>query len=105
MAESRPEPTGTEAMAFQVVLHRLDTVQGEIHEMKDVVQQLLAKIVDLLEARGKQSEVPVATWEHLYAEVQQEAEADGVAPVAMTGPVPPPKRRGFLGWFTRETSS
>jgi hypothetical protein len=101
MPESAPESTGVEAMAFQVVLSKLGALQEEMQAMQRTVQQmlpLLTKIVGLLEAQGQQPEVPVATYEQHYAELQPSPESES-APTHVVGA---PKRPLFTwAWFTR----
>lgn len=86
-------------MAFQMVLRKLEDVEQAMGQMLP----LLTKIVTLLETKEKPAEVPVAAFTQIYPEMQAETEV--AAPPLMTGSVPPPKPRGFLGWFTRETAS
>jgi hypothetical protein len=107
MATGRPEPSSTEAMAFQLVLSELRTHQEDLKALQQTVQQmlpLLAKIVGLLEAQGKQSDVSVATWDETY----------DVAEVLPAPPdedaQPPAEARVVLGsqrlarWLYKETS-
>jgi hypothetical protein len=98
MAASRPEPSSTEAMAFQLVLSKLDMLQQTVQQQV----ALLAKIVGLLEAQGRQPEVPVATWDETY-----DAPEDApVEPINVTPASPRP--RALLGsqrlaqWFVKE---
>jgi hypothetical protein len=98
MSPAQPEPSGTEAMAFQLVLAELHAHQEDLRALQQTVQQmlpLLAKMVGLLEAQGKQPEVPVATWDQMYAEAQAVPALpgeDAPAPqVSRAVPVPGPQ--------------
>jgi hypothetical protein len=105
MATTRPEPSGTEAMAFQLVLAELRAHQKGLQALQQAQQQqltLLAKIVGLLEAQGRQPAVPVATWEETYAAPEDAP----VEPINVTPASPRP--RALLGsqrlaqWFVKE---
>jgi hypothetical protein len=106
MPESAPEHSGVEAMAFQVVLSKLGAVQEEVQALQRTVQQmlpLLTKIVGLLEAQGKQPEVPVATYDQLYTELQPPPESESTQSEVLL-----PRTRVLFGsrrlleWFTRK---
>lgn len=107
MAESGPEPANVETMAFQLVLAELRTHQEDLRGLQQTVQQmlpLLAKIVGLLEAQGHQPEVPVATWDQIYAPAE-----DASVPPVEDDPVPDEAQvRVMFGsqrlgrWFLRE---
>jgi hypothetical protein len=106
MAESIPASTGVEAMAFQVVLSKLGAVQEDMQALQHTVQQmlpLLTKIVGLLEAQGQQPEVPVATYEQMYTELQPPPESES-APLA--GDEPRPRvlfgSRRLWQWFVHK---
>jgi hypothetical protein len=99
-------------MAFQLVLAELHAHQDDLKALQQTVQQmlpLLAKIVGLLEAHGHQPEVPVATWDQMYAG----AEAVLAPPVHVAVNATPvaPTLRALLGpkwlaqWFVKETPS
>jgi hypothetical protein len=68
MAEPREGPDSLEGMAFQLVLHKLGSLERAIQAMPP----LLKKIVDHLEAQTKQPEVEVATYAQLYPEWPQD---------------------------------
>jgi hypothetical protein len=90
MPASPPERSSVEAMAFQVVLAELGALQRDMQAMQQAVQQmlpLLTKIVGLLEAQGQQPEVPVATYDQLYTELQPPPESEST-PVAVDEPRP-----------------
>jgi len=73
---------------------------------------LLAKIIAHLEAQAKQPEVPIATYDQLYAKYleapeEDAEEADTAAPVIEVTAAPPPKgqhRRRVWRWFVKETA-
>ncbi len=100
MAEAPQGPDGLESMAFQLLLHKVTSLE---HAMQ-AIPPLLKKIVDQLEAQAKQPDVPVATYAQLYPELHEGAsEAEEVIDVvAETPPLPQARRRRFLGWFLKE---
>jgi hypothetical protein len=100
------EPAGEmTAMAFQLILARLRTLEDAFDTRMLAQEQalgqivpLLAKMVTHLEAQAATPPVPVATFEQIYPELQDEAPSDANA-VA----VPPPVVRGRLRqWLTQE---
>src|SRR5262249_11164672 len=99
MAEAPQGPGGLESMAFQVLLHKVSTLE---HAMQ-AIPPLLKKIIDQLEAQQQQPGVPVATYAQLYPEVQDEAPKtpEVIDVVATPAPAPQGKRRRFLGWFLK----
>jgi hypothetical protein len=100
MAEPHDASDGLEAMAFQLLLHKLTSVEQAMH----AIPPLLTKIIDQLEAQAKQPDVPVASYSQLYPQLQEgTAESGDVIEVhAETPPVPQGKRRRVWRWFTKE---
>ena len=95
------KPDGTEAMAFQMILHKLTGVEQAMR----AIPPLLTKIITQLEAQAKQPDVPVASYTQLYPQLQAgTAESKDVIEVAAaeTPPVPQGKRRRVWRWFTKE---
>ena len=96
------KPDGTEAMAFEVILHKLTSVEQAMR----AIPPLLHKIITQLEAQAKQPDVPVASYTQLYPQLQEgTAENDDVIEVAAaetSPPVPQDKRRRLWRWFTKE---
>jgi hypothetical protein len=68
MPEPREGPDSLEGLAFQLILHKLVSVERAMQG----IPPLLKKIVDQLEAQTKQPEVPIATYAQLYPELPQE---------------------------------
>jgi len=108
MADAPGSPDGLEAMAFQLLLHKVTNLEHAVQSLPP----LLKKIIDHLEAQAKQPEVPIATYEQLYAKYLEAPEEDAdaeatAAPVIEVTAAPPPKgqhRRRVWWWFVKETS-
>ena len=103
MAEAPKGPDGLETMAFQLLLHKVTSLEQAVHSLPP----LLKKIIDQLEAQVKQPDVPIATYAALYPEFQEKASAceeviDVVAPAAPKAPPAPQARWRFWRWFLRE---
>ena len=103
MAEAPTGPDGLETMAFQLLLHKVTSLEQAVHSLPP----LLKKIIDQLEAQGKQPDVPIATYAELYPEFQEEASAceeviDVVAHPAPKAPPAPQARWRFWRWLLRE---
>ena len=100
MAAPPEGPDGLEAMAFQLLLHKITSLEQAVHRLPP----LLKKIIDQLEAQGTQPDVPVATYAQLYPELQEEApeDAEVIDLVATPAPVPQERRRRFWHWFLKE---
>jgi hypothetical protein len=96
MPEPQDGPDSLEAMAFQLLLQKVTNLERAMASMPP----LLKKIVDQLEAQGKQPEVEVASYSDLYPELPQAAgEQPGAKQDAPTrGPAP----RRWWRWFLRE---
>jgi hypothetical protein len=105
MPEPHEGPDGLEAMAFELLLHKVTGLERAMQS----IPPLLKKIIDQLEAQTKQPDVPVATYAQLYPELQEEepegtATAEQDAPVAVDASASalPVRRRRFWHWFMRE---
>ena len=106
MAEAPKGPDGLETMAFQLLLHKVTSLEQAVHSLPP----LLKKIIDHLEAQAKQPDVPIATYEQLYAKYLEapEEDADAEAPAAPVSEVtaaPPPQshqRWRVWRWFVKE---
>lgn len=93
MAPPPPQSDRTEALAFQLILDKLVTLEQAVTGLVP----LLEKIVRHLEAQKPPADVPIATPAQLYAELRESE------PVAVEGtPIPaevvPPRR---LRWGMR----
>ena len=99
MSEPHDGPDGTEAISFTTLLHKMIALE---HAMK-TIPPLLKKIIDHLEAQGKQPEVPVATYAQLYPMLEAQKEESAVIE-ATAAPVPtaPPRKRRAWHWFVKE---
>ena len=104
MAEPHEGPDGLEGLAFQLILHKLLTLE---RAMQGTVP-LLQKIVAHLEAQTQQPEVPIATYAQLYPELPQDEGAgqvdttqDGPQKVEAGSPILPGRRR-LWQWFVKE---
>lgn len=87
-------PDGLEAMAFQLLLHKIARIEQAIQG----IPPLLAKIVDHLEAQTQQPAAPTATYAQLYPGVHEASKAaETPAPV-----LPRPTRRRWWRWLVRE---
>jgi hypothetical protein len=96
MPEPPEGPDSLEGMAFQLILHKLATLERAMASMPP----LLKKIVDQLEAQGTQPEVEVATYAQLYPELPQE---EGKAPQTGETAAPPrPVKRRVWHWFLKQ---
>jgi len=93
MAETPDGPDSLEGMAFQLILHKL----GSLERAMQALPPLLAKIVDQLEAQTRHPEVPIATYAQLYPDLPT---ADGAA--AQTPTANPAPRRRLWRWFMKE---
>ena len=94
---------GTEAMAFELILHKLMTLEQDMR----AIPPLLAKIITQLEAQAKQPDVPVARYDALYPALHEGAAEDTeevVEVVATPTPVPQGKgkRRRLWHWLLKE---
>ena len=103
MADRHDSPDNVEGMAFQLLLQKVTGVEQAIQSMVP----LLKKIIDHLEAQGKQEDVPVATYAHLYPELQEgeasETETAGeVIDVTPTPQAAVAAPRRFWRWFTKD---
>jgi hypothetical protein len=100
MTEVPQGPDGLETMAFQLLLHKVTSLERAMQ----AIPPLLKKIIDQLEAQAKQPDVPVATYAQLYPEVQEDAPATPQVLDVVATPAPAPQaRRRVLGWFLKET--
>ena len=103
MTEVPQGPDGLESMAFQLILHKLTSLEQAMH----AIPPLLKKIIDQLEAQATQPDVPIATYAQLYPELHEGAsETEDLievvaAPVPEAPPVPQARWR-FWHWFLRE---
>ena len=66
-------PDGLEAMAFQLLLHKIARIEQAIQG----IPPLLAKIVDHLEAQTQQPAAPTATYAQLYPGVHEASQGGG----------------------------
>jgi hypothetical protein len=104
MAEPHEGPDGLEGLAFQLILHKLLTLE---RAMQGTVP-LLQKIVAHLEAQTQQPEVPIATYAQLYPELSKDEDdghPDETPSVTQTGAADNatmPRRRRLWQWFLRE---
>jgi hypothetical protein len=100
MAEAPGSPDGLEAMAFQLLLHKVTNLEHAVQSLPP----LLAKIIAHLEAQAKQPEVPIATYAQLYPELQEEAAEETGAVMEVTPMVADTtrRRRRFWHWFVKE---
>jgi len=106
MPEPHERPDGMEAMAFQLLLQKMTALEYAVQGLPP----LLKKIIDHLEAQAKQPEVPIATYEQLYAKYLEAPEEDAdaeatAAPVIEVTAAPPPKshqRWRVWRWFVKE---
>jgi hypothetical protein len=96
MAEPAQEPDGIESMAFQLLLHKVTTLERAMQG----IPPLLKKIIDHLEAQTKQPEVEVATYTQLYPELPQEEEE--TPQTGETARPPLPRKRRVWQWFLKE---
>jgi hypothetical protein len=101
MSDPHEPPDRLEAMAFQLVLQKLTTLEQAVHALPP----LLGKIIAHLETQSQRPEVEIATYGQLYPEVQ---EVPVVAPVAAAAeehapalPAPRPRAR-LWRWFLKE---
>ena len=93
MADHESKPS-TEAMAFQLILHKLGTLERQLQ----AIPPLLEQMVTCLEGQTKVAEVAVATYEHLYPALQDKT---AEAPDKTTEVAPTPPRRRVWQWFMR----
>lgn len=101
MDEILKDEAVVEAMAFQILLHKVTALERDVHSMIP----LLAKIIDHLEAQGKQPEVPVASYAELYPMLvaeEHEGEVIAAQPHALPIPVPRPWKANLWHWFLKE---
>ncbi len=103
MTEVPQGPDGLESMAFQLILHKLTSLEQAMH----AIPPLLKKIIDQLEAQATQPDVPIATYAQLYPELHEGASEteDLIEVVAAPVPEAPPVRQArwrFWRWFLRE---
>ena len=100
MPEPPEGPDSLEGMAFQLILHKLTTLERAMASMPP----LLKKIVDQLEAQGTQPEVEVASYADLYPELPQDEAAAPTLPDVcapdVRPPLPLPGR--WWRWFLKE---
>ena len=101
MTEVPQGPDGLESMAFQLILHKLTSLEQAMH----AIPPLLKKIIDQLEAQATQPDVPIATYAQLYPELGASETEDLIEVVAAPVPEAPPVRQArwrFWRWFLRE---
>jgi hypothetical protein len=101
MAESQQGPESLEALAFQLILHKLVSLERAMQG----IPPLLHKIVTHLEAQTQHPEVPMATYAQLYPELQDEREEQPAETkdASQVAPVPPgPHKRRLWQWFLKE---
>jgi len=103
MDEAPKGPDGLEAMAFQLLLQKVTSLEQAVHRLPP----LLKKIIDQLEAQATQPDVPIATYVQLYPELHEGASEteDLIEVVAAPVPEAPPVRQArwrFWRWFLRE---
>lgn len=106
MADSPDDLRSVEAMAFTVLLKRMDALEQSVKGLEAAMKSmplLLKKIIDHLEAQTHQPEVPIASYAQLYPEIQDAEEPDDVQAADPLPPLPPPRR--WWVWFMREASS
>jgi phosphoglycolate phosphatase-like HAD superfamily hydrolase len=87
----------TEAMAFQLVLQKLEDIEQVLHQMAP----LLGQIVAHLRTQAQTPDVPVARFAQLYADVREAEVSPAPAPpppVLLTSQHPVAKWR----WWKRE---
>src|SRR5678816_4743840 len=97
-AEESAPVEGVEAMAFQMILVRLQALERTIQAMPPLLKQ----IVELLEEQTTTPDVPVAAYEDVYKE-DTEPDAEETALAGMEAPtvaVAPPHWR--VRWFVKE---
>src|SRR5438093_1200315 len=113
MAEAHETPASVETMAFQVLLQKMAVHEQQLSNVEQAMQQmplLLKRIIDHLEAQTKQPDVPIATYEQLYAKYLEAPEEDAdaeapAAPVIEVTAAPPHKghrRQRVWRWFVKE---
>jgi hypothetical protein len=104
MPEPREGPDGLEGLAFQLILHKLMSLERAMQG----IPPLLKKIVDHLEAQTTQPDVPIATYAQLYPELPKDKDdvhPDETQSVTQTGAADHttlPRRRRLWHWFLRE---
>jgi hypothetical protein len=103
MPSPQDGPDGLEAMAFQLLLHKVTSLERAMQ----AIPPLLTKIIAQLEAQAKPSDVPVATYAQLYPQLQEGTgeHGDVIEVPVETPPVLQAPRRPFWRWFTKETPS
>lgn len=100
MPEPLQESTGTIALAFDILLHKMGALEAAQRDLQHALQQmlpLLTKIVGLLEARDVPAGAPVAAWDQLYPEVRDERPAPP-EPLAGAPAGAAQKRRPWQWW-------
>jgi len=104
MAESQHGPESLEALAFQLILHKLVSLERAMQG----IPPLLKKIVDYLEAQTQQPDVPMATYAQLYPELPKDEddghpdETQSVTQAGAADNTTMPRRRRLWQWFLRE---
>ena len=106
MADAHETRASVETMAFQLLLQKMTALEYAVQGLPP----LLKKIIDHLEAQAKQPEVPIATYEQLYAKYLEAPEEDAdaeatAAPVIEVTAAPPPQshqRWRVWRWFVKE---
>lgn len=95
MADSPTDPRSVEALAFELLLQKVTGLERSMAS----IPPLLKKIIDHLEAQGKQPEVPVATYAQLYPGLDDTPETEDVQAADVLPPLPPPRR--WWAWFLK----
>ena len=104
MPEPHEGPDGLESMAFQLLLHKITSLERAMQG----IPPLLKKIVDHLEAQTQQPDVPIATYAQLYPELPKDEddghpdETQSVTQAGAADNTTMPLRRRLWHWFLRE---
>ena len=104
MAEPADGPDGLESMAFQLLLHKITSLERAMQG----IPPLLKKIVDHLEAQTQQPDVPIATYAQLYPELPKDEddghpdETPSVTQAGAADNTTMPRQRRLWHWFLRE---
>ena len=111
MAEPHETPASVETMAFQVLLQKMAVHEQKLSNVEQAMQQmplLLTRIIEHLEAQTTHPDVPIATYDQMYAKfletsAEEAEEQDSSVPVIELAPLPTVRRHRIFQWFVRET--
>ena len=104
MPEPHEGPDGLESMVFQLLLHKITSLERAMQG----IPPLLKKIVDHLEAQTQQPDVPIATYAQLYPELptdEDDGHPDETQAVTQAGAADKTtmsRGRRLWHWFLRE---